>query len=404
VLKSITKNYILGAFMATIVLIVIFLDFIGLGIPDSLFGPAWPAIYAEFGLPVSLGNCVVLLNTLCTVISSLLSAWLIKKFGTAKLTAFSTVITATALICFSLSNNFIFLCLLSIPLGLGGGAIDSALNNCVALHYNATHMNFLHCFYGIGVTVSPYLMSIALSDANNWRTGYRLAFFIQITIAIITILSIPFWKKVSEKYADSSEEIEQKTVSVFKLVKRRAVRLTWIAFIASCAVECICGVWGSTYLVESVGVSEETAAKIIMFYYMGMAVGRFLSGVLVTKLSSWKIIYIGMGVIATAIVLLILPLGNVVCAVALFLIGVGNGPVFPNLTYLTPHNFGKDISQSVMGSQMAAAYVGIMLFPSIYGVLAEKLTPDVFPYYVSIFFFALVFAVIALRSEVKKNR
>ncbi|MBO5023319.1 MAG: MFS transporter [Clostridia bacterium] len=389
--------------MATLILTIIFIDFIGLGIPDSLFGPAWPAIYAEFGLPVSLGSCVSLLNTAGTVISSLCSARLIKKFGTARVTAFSTVLTAIALLGFSFSGNFIFLCLFSLPLGLGGGAIDSALNNYVALHYKATHMNFLHCFYGIGVTVSPYFMSLALSHSNDWRGGYRLAFFVQIAIAFITLISIPLWKKADRKYASDEEQTEQKTISLIYLVKRRKVRLTWAAFICSCAIECTAGIWGSTFLVESMGMSEENAAKTIMFYYMGMAFGRFLSGVLASNLSSWKIIYLGCGVLALSLFMLFLSLGPVMTAFALFFVGVGNGPIFPNLTHLTPQNFGKDISQSVMGSQMAAAYIGIMVFPPFYGIVAQNITPDVFPYYISIFFVIMAISVALLRREVKRS-
>lgn len=387
--------------MATLILVIIFIDFIGLGIPDSLFGPAWPAIYAEFSLPVSLGSCVSLINTAGTITSSLMSARLIKRFGTAKVTAVSTVLTALSLLGFSFSKSFVFLCLLSIPLGLGGGAIDSALNNYVALHYKATHMNFLHCFYGVGVTLSPYLMSLSLSDANNWRSGYRLAFFIQAVIAVVTVISVPLWKKAAKKNEEEGE-IEQKTVSIFRLAKERNVRMAWLMFICSCAIECTCGVWGSTFLVESKGVREDVAAQIVMFFYMGMAVGRFLSGVLAAKLSGWKIIRLGFGVIAIALVLLFLPMGNAVCAAGLFLVGLGNGPVFPNLVHLTPENFGKEVSQSVVGSQMAVAYIGIMLFPTLYGVLAQNVTPDIFPYYVTIFFIALVAASVSLTRGVKK--
>lgn len=368
--------------MATLLLAIIFIDFIGLGIPDSLFGPAWPAIYEEMSLPVSVGSAVSLINTAGTVISSLMSAYLIKRFGTARVTAVSTLITASALLGFSFSHNFAFLCLLSLPLGLGGGAIDSALNNYVSLHYKAAHMNFLHCFYGIGVSLSPFFMSLAL-ESSSWRMGYRMAFFVQICISAITVISLPLWKKIAEK---SGEESEQRTVSPLKLARERKVRLTWLMFICSCAIECTAGIWGSTFLVEAKGISADTAAKIVMFYYIGMAVGRFLSGVLAVKLSSWKIIYIGTGILGAAIIMLFLPIPSVWISVPLFLIGLGNGPIFPNLTHLTPENFGRDISSSVMGSQMAAAYVGIMIFPPIYGILAQTVTPAVFPYYLAVFF------------------
>ncbi len=388
--------------MATLILIIIFIDFIGLGIPDSLFGPAWPAIYEEMGLPVSVGSVVSLINTGGTVISSLMSAYLIKRFGTACVTAFSTVVTAVALLGFSFSGNFLFLCLFSLPLGLGGGAIDSALNNYVALHYKATHMNFLHCFYGVGVTLSPFFMSLALAENNDWRGGYRMAFLVQTVIAAVTVFSIPLWKKTAEKEGNAAEEA-QVAVSPLYLAKMRKVRMSWLMFICSCAIECTAGIWGSTFLVESKGVSPESAAEIIMFYYMGIAVGRFLSGVLASRLSAWKIIYIGVGVLCAAILLLFLPLPAFGIAAALFLVGLGNGPIFPNLTHLTPETVGKELSGSAIGSQMAAAYVGIMVFPPVFGVLAQNVTPDIFPYYLAIFFVLMLAAMFLLLREIRKG-
>jgi fucose permease len=383
----------MGKNMATLLLVIIFIDFVGLGIPDSLFGPAWPAIYTELGLPVSIGSFVSIINTGGTVISSLMSARLIKRFGTAKVTAVSTVVTATALLGFSISRDFLFLCLLSLPLGLGGGAIDTALNNYVSLHYKATHMNFLHCFYGIGVTLSPFLMSNAIAASGNWRLGYRLAFFVQIGIALITVMSLPLWKRVAE---NSGEEEEQRTVPLRELACSRNVRMTWLAFICSCAIECTAGIWGSTFLVESKGMEISDAAQVIMFYYMGMALGRFASGVLAARLSSWRIIFLGMCTLGAAIAMLMLPLPTVWISVALFLVGLGNGPIFPNLTHLTPTNFGKEISSSVMGSQMAAAYIGIMFIPPIFGVIAQNITPDVFPYYLAVFYFLMMAAMVLL--------
>lgn len=389
--------------MATLILVIIFIDFIGLGIPDSLFGPAWPAIYAEMGLPVSVGSAVSLINTGGTVVSSLMSAYLINRFGTARVTAFSTIVTAMALLGFSFSGNFLFLCLFSLPLGLGGGAIDSALNNYVALHYKATHMNFLHCFYGIGVTLSPFFMSFALAENGDWRGGYRMAFFVQICIASVTVLSIPLWKRMAQKGGGEAEEA-QKAVSPLYLAKMRKVRMTWVMFICSCAIECTAGIWGSTFLVESKGISTDIAAKIIMFYYMGMAVGRFLSGVLSVWLSAWKIIYIGMGTLLAALALLFLPLPEFGIAAALFLVGLGNGPIFPNLTHLTPETVGRELSGAAIGSQMAAAYIGIMVFPPIFGVLAQSVTPDIFPYYLSFFFAVMISAMFLLVREIKKER
>lgn len=390
--------------MATLLLAVIYIAFIGLGIPDSLFGTAWPAIYREFSLPISMASCVTLLISGGTVVSSLFSARLINRFGTGRVTAVSTALTAAALLGFSLSGHLLWLCLFAVPLGLGAGAIDSALNNYVALHYRATHMNFLHCFYGVGVSLSPYLMSLALSGQGGWRSGYRLAFFIQLGIAVVTILALPLWGRAAHAQTTDEQETAPRTLSLSQLARLPGVKAVWLAFIGSCAIEYICGSWGSTFLVESKDMAVDAAAQIITLYYVGMALGRFLSGVLSVKLSSWTLIRIGQGVVLAAIVLLLLPLPAFAAGAGLFLIGLGNGPVFPNLIHLTPANFGRDVSQSVMGSQMAAAYVGIMLVPPLFGLLAQAVGTDIFPPFLLVLFVGMISATLRLIRTVKKRR
>ena len=262
--------------MATILLIVIYIDFIGLGIPDSLFGAAWSAIYTEFGLPISYASFVTVIIYGGTVASSLLSAKVINRFGTSKVTAVSTALTAAGLLGFSFSGGLIWLCLFAVPLGLGAGAIDSALNNYIALHYKATHMSFLHCAYGVGVTLSPYLMALALSDNNDWRGGYRIAFFIQIGITAVTLFSLPLWSKIRRiNTHDEEEDAAPRTLKLTELIKMPSVRAVWLIFFGSCAIEFTCGSWGSTFLVQSKGMSAENAAKIITFYYAGIAIGAF---------------------------------------------------------------------------------------------------------------------------------
>lgn len=389
--------------MATLLLIIIYIAFIGLGIPDSLFGTAWPAIYVSFEIPISSANYVTLLISCGTVISSALSARIINRFGTAVVTAVSTAITAAALFGFSVSGNLLWLCIFSIPMGLGAGAVDSALNNYVALHYKATHMNFLHCFYGIGVSVSPYLMSLALTNENNWRDGYRLTFYLQLAIALITIVSLPLWKKAHPASLQSNEEIHPKTLSIINMLKMPSVRAVLLIFIGSCAIECTCGTWGSTFLVNSKGMSVDHAAKIITLYYVGMALGRFLSGILAARLSSWKLIHLGQTITIFAILLLFLPLPSTIAAAGLFFIGLGNSPIFPNLIHLTPENFGKDISQSVMGMQMAASYAGIMLIPPIFGLWAQKTGTDIFPLYLLIMLVVMLFGTYSMLNFLKKR-
>lgn len=389
--------------MATILLIIIYVAFIGLGIPDSLFGTAWPAIYNEFSLPISFGSFITVIVSCGTVISSLMSAKIINKFGTNKVCAFSTLFTAAALIGFSVSPNIWIMCVLAILLGIGAGAIDIALNNYVSVHYSARDMSFLHCFYGIGVSVSPYILSMVMSTSLGWRGGYKIAFFIQILITLILFFSLPLWKKAhgSEKM-QSETNSETKALSFFQTLKVPGVKLMCCLFITSCAIEASCGALGSTFLVEYKHIPVEKAAQIIMLYYVGITAGRFLSGVFATKFHSWQIVKFGEIILGIALLMLFIPGKIAVCAVSMFLIGLGNGPLFPNLNYLAPESFGADISSSVIGAQMSSAYIGIMLAPALCGILGQTFGMVIFPFYLLIFFvimFPATFKTIKITSK-----
>ena len=392
--------------MATLLLIVIYIAFIGLGIPDSLFGTAWPAIYPELGLPVSAASCVTLLISGGTIVSSFFSARVLNRFGTAKVTAFSTALTAAALFGFSVSGSLFWLCLFAVPLGIGAGAVDTGLNNYVALHYRAAHMNFLHCFYGVGVSLSPYLMSFTLSGADGWRGGYRTVFYFQLAIAAITVISLPLWRRAEAQQAENEIQADRtpsRTLKFSQIFRLPAARWIWLVFLGSCAIEYVCGSWGSTFLVSAKGMPVERAAEVITLYYVGMTLGRFLSGILANRLSGWQLIRIGQGIVFAAVILLLLPLPSMMAAVGLFLIGLGNGPAFPNLIHLTPKNFGRDISQSVMGFQMVSAYLGIMAMPLIFGFLVQAFGAVIFPYFLLVMFAVLVIAMVFQIKRLKKE-
>lgn len=388
--------------MATTLLIIIYIAFIGLGIPDSLFGTAWPAIYSEFELPISFGSFVTVIVSCGTVLSSVISSKIISRLGTNKVSAYSTLLTALALLGFSFAPNLWVMCFLAIILGIGAGAIDVALNNYVALHYSATHMSFLHCFYGVGVSVSPYILSLVIAGKSGWRGGYRIAFAIQLIITLLLFLSLPLWNKVHSGES-KSEENTHKDLSFGSVLKIPGVKMMCSLFIASCAIECTCGGWGSTFLVEYKHLPAEKAAQIIMIYYIGMTLGRFLSGVLAAKLHSWKIIKLGQIVMGLALLLLILPGGVYLCALGMFLIGLGNGPLFPNFNYLTPENFGSDVSQSVIGIQMASAYIGIMLAPTLCGLLGQVFGMVIFPYYLILFYAIMIPVTIRIKTVLKRT-
>lgn len=375
--------------MATLLLIIIYLAFIGLGLPDSLFGTAWPAVYTELNLPLSYGSVIAIISSICSVTSSLLSVRLIRKIGTNKLTALCTALTTVALLGFSYSDNFITLCLLAIPLGLGAGAIDNGLNAYVSLHYSATQMSFLHSCYGVGVTISPYILSLVISGEKGWRGGYRIAFFIQLFITLVLFLSLPLWGKAHGK-TDAQEERKPKVLSLKELLALPGIKAVWSIFLCSCTIEFICGAWGSTFLVEYKDLPLNKAAAMVVFYYLGMTLGRFLSGVLAMKLSCWQIVKIGEYVLAAAILILLLPLPTVFSAVGLFLVGLGNGPLYPNFSYLTPINFGEENAEAVMGTEQVCAYIGCTLIPAGFGVLAQAFGLWLFPVFLLIFFVPLV--------------
>ena len=387
--------------MATILLVFIYIFYIGLGVPDSLLGAAWPAIYSELSVPVSYASFISSIISCGTVFSSLFSTRVIAKLGTPRVTVLSTSLTAIALLGFSCSHNFLWLCICGIPLGIGAGSIDTALNNYVALHYTSMQINFLHCFYGVGVTVSPYLMSLALSDNMNWRGGYRTVFFIQLTIAALSVISLPIWKKVKQALP---QEEPIRVLSLSQMLRRRKIWASCGVFLGISSLESTCQIWGSTYLSESVGMSADVAAALITFYFIGMTVGRLLSGLLTIKYSDWQIIFSGQAVIFVAIILLLMQTNAIITALGLFLIGLGNGPVFPNITHLTPGLYSKETSQSIIGIEMAFSNLSIMLTPILFGVVTTYTGVAIFPKFLLIMFLIMIGCTITLKVGDAKSR
>lgn len=370
--------------MATVLLIFIYFIYIGLGIPDSALGSAWPAIFPDLNLPVSYASFVTVIISLCTALSSLFSARLINRFGTGIVTAVSTAVTAVALLGFSLSTSIWWLCLSALPAGFGAGAIDAALNNYVTLRYKPSHVSFLHSFYGIGVAITPFIMSFALKN-GDWRQGYRLIFFVQIGLAALAFSTLPLWKKVKEQSSEE-ESFTPVTLSYVKMAKIPAARVGWAVFFLTCALEFTCDTWATTYLVQSEGATSASAARFLTLYYLGITVGRFVSGLIVKKLGNHRIVLIGYGIVAAAIIIMFLPVSVLFKGIALLMIGFGNGPSFPNLIYLTPGSFGKQASQSLISSQMAMSNLGILIAPPIFGIVARNISVTLFPAFIAVLF------------------
>lgn len=385
--------------VATLLLLVIFLGYVSLGIPDSLIGAAWPAAYEELSAPISDLGYITSTIYLGTIVSSFASARVIKALGTAKTAALSTVLTAGALLGFSFSKSVFALCLCSIPLGLGAGSIDTALNNYVASNYKATQMSFLHCSYGVGVTLSPYIMSLALSESNNWRGGYRVTFFIQLAISAVMFASLPLWKKVS---GTLDSEDETRVLKISQIVKLPKARALICVFVGSCSVESVCLSWGSSFLASSRSVTPERAAALFTFYFVGMTFGRFMSGVISKKLSPLKITVGGQAITLVGLCLMFVP-SLVLSTVGLFLIGMGNGPLFPNMTQITPPLFGKDVSQSVIGTQMGFSYISVLLSPLLTGFLVGRISAGVIPVMLCVGYIFMLGATASLVRESRKD-
>ncbi len=384
-------------------LVVIFISFIGVGLPDSVLGAAWPSMYREFSLPISLAGYITATVSAGTIVSSLLSARLIKRLGVGRLVALSTLLTASALVGFAFTENPVFFFALAFPLGLGGGAIDTALNNFVALHYTASQMSFLHCFYGIGVAASPFVMSLALGDAGNWRRGYLIVALIQFIIAAVAFSSLPMWKKVQKK-DEAQNKATQRSLGIKELILTRGVLLSALSFFMICAIELTAGAWSASYFVNTKGLRADRAAMITMLFYVGLALGRFLSGLAAGRLGRRRILRLSLYLLPVALVIFALPLSAEITAAGLFLIGLGVGPVYPNLSHLTPESFGEDISGSVMGFQQAVTYLGIMTAPSLFGVLAEAFSTALLPVFLFILLLLYTLVILLLMSSVKKKR
>ncbi len=374
--------------MATFLIAIIYAAFIGLGLPDSLFGTAWPSIYTEYQLPIALGGLVSVICFLGTFASSLLSTRLIRLMGTAKLTAVCTLLTALSMLGYGLTHSFVMICVLAVPLGLGAGSIDAGLNNYVAIHYSASRMSFLHCFYGVGVTVSPFILALVFRNGLNWRNGYLIAGGMQMLLAAVLFFSIPVWKKVNSDDEASEEEFEN--LSIRQAASIKGVKVMWLLFIFTVGIEMSVGNWSSTFLVEHRHVDNEFAARAMTFYYLGMTLGRLISGLLAKIMHSWRIVKIGLIVLAVALVILLSVDNGVVSIVALMLIGLGNGPMFPNFNYLTPENFGQARSQAIIGTQMAAANIAVVTLPVLCGVIGQAVGMWFFPYYLLILFAFMV--------------
>lgn len=375
--------------MYSLLLVIIYIAFISLGLPDSILGSAWPSMQPELSVPVSYAGGISVIIAGGTIISSLFSNYLIHRLGTGKVTAVSVAMTAAALFGFSLSDSYWQLCLWGIPYGLGAGSVDAALNNFVALHYKAKHMSWLHCFWGIGATAGPYIMGFVLTRGISWNMGYRIISVIQVILTLVLIVTLPMWKEKSEKTkekesAEGKEAIQQ-PLSIPEVMRLPGAKGVMTGFFCYCAVESTAGLWASSYMVLYRGISAETAAKWAALFYLGITLGRLICGFLTMKVNDKNMVRLGQGIMVMGILLLLLPFGNGFAFAGLIMIGLGCAPVYPSMLHATPDTFGADVSQSVIGVQMASAYVGTTFMPPLFGMLSESLGIGLYPVYLAVF-------------------
>ena len=380
--------------MLQLLLPIIYLSFISLGLPDSVLGAAWPSMYEGFAVPVSYAGIISMIISAGTIISSLQSDRVTRRFGTGTVTAVSVLLTALALFGFSLSRSFWLLCALAIPYGLGAGSVDASLNNYVALHYESRHMSWLHCMWGVGAAVGPYIMGFALTGGRGWNAGYRCIAILQILLTAALFISLPLWKKSTAK-GEAGEAPGGAPLTLRQIFRLTGAKEAMITFFCYCAIEQTTGLWASSYFALHGGFSAEAAARFASLFYIGITIGRAFSGFLTMRFNDAQMIRLGEGIILLGGILMLLPLGGIVSFLGLILIGLGCAPVYPCMIHSTPQNFGAENSQAVIGVQMAFAYIGILLMPPLFGLLADLATVALLP----VFLLALLLLMSAMHER-----
>ncbi|WP_334072443.1 MULTISPECIES: MFS transporter [Paenibacillus] len=400
--------------MATFFLIIIYLAFISLGLPDSLLGAAWPVMRPDFRAPLDTAGMLFMIVAAGTIVSSLASGAVLKRFGTGKVTLVSCLMTAGALLGFSLSPSLFWVILCTIPLGLGAGSVDAGLNNYVAAHYKAHHMSWLHCFWGVGATLGPIIMAGFISGGTStWRDGYLTVSLIQFALVVILLFTLPLWDRVARSGGANSAGKQEESAGSPEgdddgrppdnPLRIGGVKLALVSFLFYCGVEATVGLWGSSYLVNEKGLSASLAAQWVSIYYAGITIGRFITGFITFKLSNRTLIRGGQAIALAGAALLVLPLPAGASLAGFLIIGLGLAPIYPCMLHETPVRFGKKHAQTIMGYQMAVAYTGSTFMPPLLGFVASRTTMGMFPFYVVLSALAMLLFSERLNAFLKKR-
>ena len=402
--------------MFSLLLGIIYLSFISLGLPDALLGSAWPIMHQDLHVPLSYSGSIYMTISFCTILSSLRSESLNIRFGTGKITTFSVLLTAFALLGFSRSHSYYALLLFAVPYGLGAGSVDAALNHYVAIHYSGRQMNWLHCMWGIGASLGPYIMGFVLQRGSTWRTGYFTVFILQALLTTVLVFSLGLWKQ-GEKTIEKTEKIEgekKKAATFREIFAISGAKECLAAFFFYCAIEQTIGLWAGSFMVYSLKIDAKLAASLVALFYFGITFGRFLSGIFSARLKDEELIQAGFCILFFALLLLFIsflfpegmPLfgttGRVVLIVfSLLFLGLGCAPIYPAVIHSTPYNFGAENTSALIGKQMAAAYIGSLSLPPIFGLIAKQVGTSLFPLYALLLFLAMVYF---YKSLLRKTR
>ena len=408
--------------MFSFLLLIIYLSFISLGLPDALLGSAWPIMHEELKVPLSYSGSVYMLISCCTILSSLKSESLNRRFGTGKITAFSVLLTALAIFGFSMSRSFYMLLLFAIPYGLGAGSVDAALNHYVALHYSSRHMNWLHCMWGIGASIGPYIMGFVLQRGFSWSKGYLLIGILQAGLTFFLFLSLGLWKEKEEDMNDLVKvemhegEEGKKALSFREILRIPGAKECIASFFFYCAIEQTIGLWSGSFMVYSLRIDAKLAASLVALFYFGITFGRFLAGIFSAKWKDEELILGGIAILFLGIVLLFpaglfsgnrlfgMELRQIFVVLSLLFMGLGCAPIYPAIIHSTPYNFGAENTSALIGKQMASAYIGSLSLPPIFGVLAKNFGTELFPFYAVVLGIAMLYMYKQLLKKTKEAK
>ena len=385
--------------MGSLLLAIIYVCFISLGLPDSLLGSAWPVLHEEINVPMSYAGIISMTIFVGTILSSLFSDKLLHRFGAGKVTAVSIVLTAAGLFGFSISSRFWMLILSAVPYGLGAGGVDAILNNYVALHYKAQHMSWLHCMWGVGAAISPYIMSYALIQLDGWNYGYLIVSVIQAVLSVIVFISMPIWKTAKDGGVSEDGATGAVSLSFREIFAIKGALPSFLLFFGYCALELTTSLWASSSLVRKWDFVPEIAAGYASMFYIGITFGRFINGFLAMKLGDNFLIRMGIGIVLFGVALLLVPFNSVFALIGFMVIGLGCAPIYPCIIHMTPDVFGADKSQAMIGVQMAFAYTGFLAMPPLFGLIAEHISIALLPVYL----FALLALMIVTHEIVLRN-